>query len=102
MITVALCYGGGFGTMPALAADYFGSKHAGKVYGLMLSAWSAGSVLGPLLIEQVKDRTNTYRAALMAVAVVMLASVLLPLIARAPQSGAARRARERDSSLALN
>ncbi len=102
MITVALCYGGGFGTMPALAADYFGSKHAGKVYGLMLSAWSAGGVLGPLLIAQVKDRTNTYRAALMAVAVVMLASAFLPLIARAPQSKTTRRAGERNSSIALN
>ena len=88
--------------MPALAADYFGSKHAGKVYGLMLSAWSAGGVLGPLLIAQVKDRTNTYRAALMAIAIIMLASVVLPLMARAPQNGAAQRTREGNTSIAPN
>ncbi|HTL16792.1 MAG TPA: OFA family MFS transporter [Patescibacteria group bacterium] len=85
MIVVALCYGGGFGTMPAFVADYFGPKHAGKVYGLMLSAWSAGGVLGPVLIAQVKDRTNTYRAALSIIAIVLLASVLLPLFARPPK-----------------
>src|SRR5215203_455043 len=27
---VLSCYGGGFGTMPAFAADYFGSKNAGR------------------------------------------------------------------------
>jgi MFS transporter, OFA family, oxalate/formate antiporter len=90
LILVALCYGGGFGTMPAFVADYFGPKHAGKVYGLMLSAWSAGGVLGPILIAQVKDRTNNYRQALMIIAAVMLASVLLPLIARPPREGHGR------------
>ena len=30
---VLMCYGGGFGTMPAFAADYFGSKNVGPIYG---------------------------------------------------------------------
>src|SRR5206468_2330742 len=30
---IALCYGGGFGTMPAFAADFFGAKNAGPIYG---------------------------------------------------------------------
>lgn len=89
MMAVALCYGGGFGTMPAFAADYFGPKNAGKIYGLMLSAWSAGGVLGPILIAQVKDRTNGYGTALKIIAVVMLFSTLLPLIARPPASSKA-------------
>ena len=84
MMAVALCYGGGFGTMPAFAADYFGSKNAGKIYGLMLSAWSAAGVLGPILIAQVKDRTNSYEAALKIVAVVMLLSAVLPMVAKPP------------------
>src|SRR5207245_10014018 len=46
---IALCYGGGFGTMPAFAADFFGSKHAGTIYGAMLTAWSAGGIVGPML-----------------------------------------------------
>jgi len=37
---VLMCYGGGFGTMPAFTADYFGPKNVGPIYGLMLTAWS--------------------------------------------------------------
>ena len=85
MMVVALCYGGGFGTMPAFAADYFGPKNAGKIYGLMLSARSAGGVLGPILIAQVRDRTHHYSAALAIIAVVMLVSAALPLLARPPR-----------------
>ncbi len=33
---IALCYGGGFGTMPAFAADFFGAKNSGPIYGAML------------------------------------------------------------------
>ena len=43
---VLMCYGGGFGTMPAFAADYFGSKNVGPIYGLMLTAWGCASALG--------------------------------------------------------
>jgi OFA family oxalate/formate antiporter-like MFS transporter len=90
MIAVGLCYGGGFGTMPAFAADYFGPKYAGKVYGLMLSAWSAGGVLGPILIARVKDQTGQYRDALLAISGMMLLSLLLPALARPPAPFAAR------------
>ncbi|MRR38223.1 MFS transporter, partial [bacterium] len=41
------CYGGGFATMPAFAADNFGPGYIGKVYGFMLTAWSAAGLLGP-------------------------------------------------------
>src|SRR4051794_26591325 len=34
---ILMCYGGGFGTMPAFTADYFGSKNVGPIYGLMLT-----------------------------------------------------------------
>src|SRR3712207_6858596 len=37
--SVYLCYGGGFGTMPATAGDFFGVKNAGAIYGLMLIGW---------------------------------------------------------------
>jgi OFA family oxalate/formate antiporter-like MFS transporter len=39
---ILLCYGGGFGTMPSLAADYFGAKDMGSIYGLMLTGSSGG------------------------------------------------------------
>src|SRR5258706_5424236 len=36
---ILMCYGGGFGTMPAFAAVYFGSQNGGPIFGLMLTPW---------------------------------------------------------------
>jgi OFA family oxalate/formate antiporter-like MFS transporter len=81
---VLMCYGGGFGTMPALAADYFGSKNVGPIYGLMLTAWGFASAFGPLLIAYMRQASGTYRGALHVIAGVMAASVVLPLIVSPP------------------
>src|SRR3979409_396667 len=40
---VLMCYGGGFGTMPAFAADYFGSENVGAIYGLLLAGGGRAS-----------------------------------------------------------
>ncbi len=79
-----LCYGGGFGTMPAFVTDYFGSRHVGKVYGLMLTAWGAGAVLGPMLVSRMRDATGHYVVGLHAIAVIMLVSSIGPLLLRPP------------------
>jgi OFA family oxalate/formate antiporter-like MFS transporter len=72
---IALCYGGGFGTMPAFAADVFGAKNAGTIYGAMLTAWSAGAIAGPMLIAAVP-----YRTALPLIALMLAAAAALPLV----------------------
>jgi len=83
---VLMCYGGGFGTMPAFAADYFGSKNVGPIYGLMLTAWGFASAFGPLLIAYMQQISGTYRGALHVIAEVMAASMILPLIVSPPCS----------------
>jgi MFS transporter, OFA family, oxalate/formate antiporter len=84
---VLMCYGGGFGTMPAFAADYFGSKNVGPIYGLMLTAWGTASAVGPLLIAYMRDTTGSYRGALHVIAGVMAVSAILPILVSRPQSG---------------
>jgi MFS transporter, OFA family, oxalate/formate antiporter len=79
-----MCYGGGFGTMPAFAADYFGPKNVGPIYGLMLTAWGFASAFGPLLIAHMRQASGTYVGGLHVISVVMTASVLLPLMVRPP------------------
>jgi len=74
---IGLCYGGGFGTMPAFAADFFGAKNSGTIYGAMLTAWSAGGIIGPILISSLE-----YHTALYIIAGIMLVSCALPLVAR--------------------
>jgi MFS transporter, OFA family, oxalate/formate antiporter len=82
---ILMCYGGGFGTMPAFAADYFGSKNVGPIYGLMLTAWGFASSFGPLLIAHMRQATGLYRGALHVIAVVMVGSTLLPLVISPPR-----------------
>lgn len=53
---VLLCYGGGFGTMPALVLDTFGSRVMAVVYGTVLTAWSAAGIIGPQIVAAIKDR----------------------------------------------
>jgi len=84
---VLMCYGGGFGTMPAFAADYFGPKNVGPIYGLMLTPWGFASVFGPLLIAHMRETAGSYRGALHLIAGIMAISTLLPLLVRPPRTG---------------
>jgi len=77
---ILLCYGGGFGTMPAFAADYFGTKDIGTIYGLMLTAWGAAGVVGPTLIAYVRQETGEYQGALRIMALIALFSAIVPLL----------------------
>jgi MFS transporter, OFA family, oxalate/formate antiporter len=81
---ILMCYGGGFGTMPAFAADYFGPRNVGPIYGLMLTAWGFASAFGPLMIANMRQSTGSYMGALHAIAGVMAVSAILPLLVRPP------------------
>jgi OFA family oxalate/formate antiporter-like MFS transporter len=82
---VLMCYGGGFGTMPAFAADYFGSGNVGPIYGLMLTAWGSASAFGPLLIAHMRQVNGSYGGALHIIAGIMAASVLVPILISPPK-----------------
>ena len=82
---VLMCYGGGFGTMPAFAADFFGARNVGSVYGLMLTAWGLAGLLGPTLIAHVRQSTGYYTEALDLIAGIMLLSAALPFLVRPPK-----------------
>jgi OFA family oxalate/formate antiporter-like MFS transporter len=83
---VLMCYGGGFGTMPAFTADYFGPKNVGPIYGLMLTGWGFASVFGPLLIAHMRETAGSYRGALHVIAGIMAISTLLPILVHPPRT----------------
>jgi MFS family permease len=87
---VLLCYGGGFGVMPSLVADWFGTRHLGVNYGWVLLAWSLAGVAGPGFVAVVKDRTGSYAGALPATAALLVVATLLPIVARAPAGARGR------------
>ncbi len=51
-------YGGGLSLMPALTADYFGSKNLGFNYGLVFIGWGV-AFLVPQLAGYIKDATGS-------------------------------------------
>jgi len=36
---IVMCYGGAYGITPAFAADYFGPRHVGPIFGFMMLPW---------------------------------------------------------------
>jgi MFS family permease len=48
-------YGGGFATIPAYLRDIFGSYQVGAIHGRLLTAWSVAGVLGPVLINYIRQ-----------------------------------------------
>ena len=48
-------YGGGFSTIPAYLKDMFGTRYVGAIHGSLLTAWSAAGVLGPVLVDYIRQ-----------------------------------------------
>ena len=48
-------YGGGFATIPAYLRDMFGTMHVGAIHGRLLTAWSVAGVLGPVLVNYIRE-----------------------------------------------
>ncbi len=73
------CYGGGFATMPAFAADSFGPGYIGKVYGVMLTAWGAAGIVGPLVFAEIKSIAVYVAGGLLAVGFLIALSYKRPV-----------------------
>src|SRR6204780_3954145 len=48
-------YGGGFATIPAFLRDMFGAHHVSAIHGRLLTAWSVAGVLGPVLVNYMRE-----------------------------------------------
>jgi OFA family oxalate/formate antiporter-like MFS transporter len=59
---ILLCYGGGFGVMPSFVLNTFGPRLMPGLYGCILTAWSAGGVVGPQVVAWLKDRHGAQAA----------------------------------------
>ena len=48
-------YGGGFATIPAYLRDTFGTLEVGAIHGRLLLAWSMAALLGPQLVNNIRQ-----------------------------------------------
>jgi len=48
-------YGGGFATIPAYLADVFGTQFVGAIHGRLLTAWSTAGIVGPVVVNYIRE-----------------------------------------------
>ncbi|MFA5812391.1 MAG: OFA family MFS transporter [bacterium] len=83
---ILACYGGGFATMPAYAAETFGCKHMGRIYGKVLLAWGAAGVVGPMLMEYIKATSGSFQTAIYVAGAMLAGGFLINLLYRNPHT----------------
>jgi len=83
--TIMICYGGGYGIAPAFTADYFGTRHVGPIFGLMLVPWAFPAAFGPLLFAYLRQATGGYNQPLYLIAGMITAAMILPIVIRPPK-----------------
>ena len=54
-VVIMSMYGGGFATIPAYLRDMFGTAQVGAIHGRLLTAWSTAGVLGPVLVNYIRE-----------------------------------------------
>ena len=82
---LVMCYGGAYGITPAFAADYFGPRDVGSIFGLMMLPWAFAAVFGPLLFAYLRQINGNYTQALYLIAGLMTAALILPILIHPPQ-----------------
>jgi MFS family permease len=83
-------YGGGFATVPAYLRDLFGTYHVSAIHGRLLTAWSAAGVLGPVLVNYMReaqlargvDKTSAYQTVLHVMAGLLVVGFVANLLVR--------------------
>jgi MFS family permease len=73
-------YGGGFATVPAYLADIFGTQFVGAIHGRLLTAWSTAGIIGPVVVNYIREAeiaAGVPRASVYDVTLYVLASFLV-------------------------
>jgi OFA family oxalate/formate antiporter-like MFS transporter len=82
---LVMCYGGAYGITPAFAADYFGPRDVGSIFGLMMLPWAFAAAFGPLLFAYLRQINGDYIQALYFIAALITAALILPILVTPPR-----------------
>jgi hypothetical protein len=75
-------YGGGFATIPAYLADRFGVANVGAIHGRLLTAWSTAGVLGPFLVNGMREAHLPYSVTLYILVSFLAVGLICNLLVR--------------------
>jgi len=59
-LVIISMYGGGFSAVPAYLRDMFGTRYVGAIHGMLLTAWSAAGIFGPVLVNYIREYNVTH------------------------------------------
>jgi MFS family permease len=59
-LVIISMYGGGFSTVPAYLKDMYGTRYVGAIHGLLLTAWSAAGIFGPVIVNYLREYNITH------------------------------------------
>src|SRR6266545_1327904 len=90
---VYYCYGTQLSVYASTSADFYGTKHVGFNYGLLLLAWGVAGILGPFLGGRVYVATGEYRWAFYVAAMVSAAALGILSFAKNPHAEPVQRVR---------
>ncbi|MEK8023574.1 MAG: OFA family MFS transporter [Candidatus Hydrogenedentota bacterium] len=82
---IGFSYGGFLSLMPAITADFFGSKNIGNNYAWVYSAWGAAGVLGPIVGVQVRAATGAWLNAFSILAAACVLGMIFTALTKSPQ-----------------
>ena len=89
-VVIMSMYGGGFATIPAYLRDMFGSLQVGAIHGRLLTAWSTAGVLGPVLVNYIREyeiahgvaKADAYTTTMHIMAVLLVIGFVCNLLVR--------------------
>src|SRR5512143_1219265 len=89
-VVIISMYGGGFATIPAYLRDMFGTVQVGAIHGRLLTAWSTAGVLGPVLVNYIREyeighgvaKADAYTLTMRIMAVLLLVGFLCNALVR--------------------
>lgn len=99
IFAVVSCYGGGFSNLPAFASDLFGTKQLGVIHGYLLTTWSLGGIFGPLIVNTVRNATNSYIPAFYIFTGLITISFLISLVLRSEVKKMKKQKEEKGNSV---
>jgi MFS family permease len=80
-------YGGIVPLIPAIDAEFFGTRNLGAIMGLILLGSTISGALGPFLGAYIFDLTNSYYLAFLLGAVATVVATILAIPAKKPERG---------------
>ena len=67
IVVIAFCYGGSSGVYPLVTSEYFGLKHVGSNYGMVMVSFMISAMLFPIVINNFETKIKFIVLAAMAV-----------------------------------